>query len=765
MAGDVDKLFITVDASIESLRKEFSSAQSLLSKFEKDVKNGLDNIFSSFNSKQATTSALTALFNDTEAAYRRLAASIDPVFAAEQRLAQGTRELNEALRLGIITQDEFTRRQVQLANAINGTTAVANRQNGAYTNLGYQVQDVFASFASGINPLVILAQQGGQTASALTNVGGVTQTVARFIAGPWGAAILGGAAVLGLLSTKTKEASKSTLDQINAVENLADATELLTKISGAAVKTKKEEIALIKEKTAASARETLTTLENAKAYLKAQKAKDAARGLSPQAAEIYGGSIVSSIEGEISNLEKISEKAGKILRSLAQNDIDDRVAAKFDKAKAATLAYEAALEKLKIQHRDNKISDAEYQKQQEKITKTRDDALELARAERRKKKDPSKEIDDLYNSTIKLVDPIKAATEEYKKLLDTIDKLAGAGRIQSKDIGKYKSAAGDQYLSNIFGGSLESELKKGRDNLEKQREEQQKEIDTYSDKLKQIELENIKIRSKVTLDTKEQLVLQREAVSAEIDNEIAEYQRLFQKISDASSVAYNPEAAQSVLKIIEALREKEQASLELLNTEAVKERLKELKQFSDQFAASLTSAFEDAILSGRSLGDIWKGLEKDILRLIIRLTILKPLAESISNSISGDSTYSGGPSSSSGSILNGISAIGSAIFGGGGGGTFTFANGGRPPYGRASLVGERGPELFIPDSPGTIVPNHVINGSRGGQTVYNISVDARAANDPAAVRAQVYEGIRQAAPIIEQRAVASTIKKLQRRTL
>lgn len=33
-----------------------------------------------------------------------------------------------------------------------------------------------------------------------------------------------------------------------------------------------------------------------------------------------------------------------------------------------------------------------------------------------------------------------------------------------------------------------------------------------------------------------------------------------------------------------------------------------------------------------------------------------------------------------------------------------FADGGRPPRGKVSLVGERGPELFVPDTAGTIVP-------------------------------------------------------------
>ena len=48
-----------------------------------------------------------------------------------------------------------------------------------------------------------------------------------------------------------------------------------------------------------------------------------------------------------------------------------------------------------------------------------------------------------------------------------------------------------------------------------------------------------------------------------------------------------------------------------------------------------------------------------------------------------------------------------------------FAEGGRPPLGRASLVGERGPELFVPDRSGTIIPNHAM-----GSTNIVVNVDA-----------------------------------------
>lgn len=58
--------------------------------------------------------------------------------------------------------------------------------------------------------------------------------------------------------------------------------------------------------------------------------------------------------------------------------------------------------------------------------------------------------------------------------------------------------------------------------------------------------------------------------------------------------------------------------------------------------------------------------------------------------------------------------IGGGLLGG------LFANGGRPPVGKPSIVGERGPELFVPRSSGTIIPNHAL----GGSANVTVNVDA-----------------------------------------
>ena len=71
-----------------------------------------------------------------------------------------------------------------------------------------------------------------------------------------------------------------------------------------------------------------------------------------------------------------------------------------------------------------------------------------------------------------------------------------------------------------------------------------------------------------------------------------------------------------------------------------------------------------------------------------------------------------------GSILGSKSEPKGGIFGALG----LFADGGRPPVNRPSIVGEKGPELFVPRSSGNIIPNNKLGG--GGNTSVVVNVDA-----------------------------------------
>jgi lambda family phage tail tape measure protein len=53
-----------------------------------------------------------------------------------------------------------------------------------------------------------------------------------------------------------------------------------------------------------------------------------------------------------------------------------------------------------------------------------------------------------------------------------------------------------------------------------------------------------------------------------------------------------------------------------------------------------------------------------------------------------------------------------------------YADGGSPAVGQASIVGERGPELFVPRTAGNIIPNHALSGMGGTTMVTNNYINA-----------------------------------------
>lgn len=80
-----------------------------------------------------------------------------------------------------------------------------------------------------------------------------------------------------------------------------------------------------------------------------------------------------------------------------------------------------------------------------------------------------------------------------------------------------------------------------------------------------------------------------------------------------------------------------------------------------------------------------------------------------------------------------------------------LASGG--PIDGPAIVGENGPELYVPSSPGVIVPNHKLSSVGGGNST-SIAIDARGAGDPAQVRVAIHQAISEAAPHIMAGAVS-----------
>jgi tape measure domain-containing protein len=120
------------------------------------------------------------------------------------------------------------------------------------------------------------------------------------------------------------------------------------------------------------------------------------------------------------------------------------------------------------------------------------------------------------------------------------------------------------------------------------------------------------------------------------------------------------------------------------------ERARQAKVLNDlyeQVGNTISTAIVDSLMQAKSATEALSGVLNNVANQLLQLgvnTLLKSTGLGIFSSLPG------------------------------------FANGGRPPVGRPSVVGERGPELFVPDRAGTILPNGVGMGS----TTITVNVDA-----------------------------------------
>ena len=108
-----------------------------------------------------------------------------------------------------------------------------------------------------------------------------------------------------------------------------------------------------------------------------------------------------------------------------------------------------------------------------------------------------------------------------------------------------------------------------------------------------------------------------------------------------------------------------------------------LKKTAAEMGATFTSAFEEAILNGGELGDVIKGLADDIIRMMLRMAILDPLAGALGGMFEG-------------------------LLGGG------KAGGGTIQPGKIIPVGERGIEYITTPGPARVLTSQAARNLAGG---------------------------------------------------
>jgi len=112
----------------------------------------------------------------------------------------------------------------------------------------------------------------------------------------------------------------------------------------------------------------------------------------------------------------------------------------------------------------------------------------------------------------------------------------------------------------------------------------------------------------------------------------------------------------------------------------------ESRQLATDAGQAIAQGFEDAAISGGNLSEIIKGLAQDLLRLVFKQEVTTPFAKGIGDFIAG-----------------------------------MRAGGGPVGAGNAYVVGEKGPELFVPSSSGSIIPNGGGSGGRSSGSSINVT--------------------------------------------
>lgn len=233
--------------------------------------------------------------------------------------------------------------------------------------------------------------------------------------------------------------------------------------------------------------------------------------------------------------------------------------------------------------------------------------------------------------------------------------------------------------------------------------------------------------------------------------QLQEFDSLLQKISKSETgKALLTELADPIKQVRDQMVEATQATEYMMavipeENPALLEALKQQKDAYEAVGQSVDSAFKNMLTAGGSWRDGMKGIIQSVIDQLWKLYVTQQIVGFVTKIVSG--VVGGGNAPTN--LLEGTPYMGARAMGGS-----VMSN---KPY----LVGEKGPELFVPGASGAIIPNNKTMGAASGGGVV-VNVDARGATDPAAIRAQVQQGILEAAPAIIAAAEQRTVSGLRR---
>ena len=165
----------------------------------------------------------------------------------------------------------------------------------------------------------------------------------------------------------------------------------------------------------------------------------------------------------------------------------------------------------------------------------------------------------------------------------------------------------------------------------------------------------------------------------------------------------------------------------------LKEKFDEIgKSVEQNLVQNLTDAVMGAQTLGQALSNVLRGIQRQLIEMAVQSAV-GGIGGLFSSVLSAAFSGGGGGLASSAELgaqataMTGIPSGADLLPG-------SFANGGNPPVGKASLVGEKGPELFVPQKSGTIIPNHALTGTTNVVVNVDASGSAVQGNDDSAAK-------------------------------
>ncbi|MGF7152516.1 phage tail tape measure C-terminal domain-containing protein [Novosphingobium gossypii] len=736
-----------VDLTINSARwaSSLAEAQTRLSAATRGWKADFTQVKLAAKDVGITTNQLVREFNT-------LRAELNPAATAAAGYRQQIKLLDQALKLGVISQKEWAAsvKTAHVAYQQNiSKTASANAQAQAgMQQLSFQLNDIATMWAMGSKPMQIFASQSGQVIQAVQLMTTTTSRFGAFMAGPWGIAVTAGIIVLSALIPKLLETEDAMKDVQFASNAMADAQSILGNVmdltTGKITTQSKALMGLARAQAIAGQIDARRKIVDARAEL---------QGLTNQ----YGGSTVDALVGK-------GVTAGSAAEALAGGKVNRSMLTPSARVATSVLAgwnTDAAVKALDKLRESGKITDKQFLSLGKTISDLGVEGENLKKFELLEKA-----LDGDREAISAFLDPKKPAKGKQKKAPDmatTAEQAEALGRYDMEILrARLDLATTAEDRADLEGQMLDlekaqryAEIETDKKLTNAQKAQQRKKLEAlYGPQASangDITVGNgLLYQQQLRRDAEQQARLSADMLARQADSLQAwaviepntrrraemeeralvmlqniERSRLEEQIA-AGQVANAVKARADLESKLAAQREQQSLST-MTPMQRYQYNLRaDVANINDAMEGVQVDAMEglndgiaNAIAGTQKLGDVFKQVAQQIIADLIRIQIRKAIVGSLSNALNlfgggGRTAWegsinvlggSGGPLSVAGD--NTLSAVP------------RFAKGTRFAMGGLSMVGEYGPELVDMPRGSQVISNRELaelGGGGGGDT-------------------------------------------------